>query len=47
MASWSGISSLPLSRVGRCVGISVEASIGDIEDSCRVWKSYVEAGYDG
>ena len=28
-------------------GISVEASIGDIVDSCRVWESYVEAGYDG
>ena len=28
-------------------GASVEASIGDIVDSCRVWESHTEAGYDG
>ena len=28
-------------------GISVEASIGDIVDSCRVWESHAEAGCDG
>ena len=28
-------------------GVSVEASIGDIVDSCRVWESHAEAGCDG
>ena len=28
-------------------GISVEASIGDIVDSCRVWESHAKAGCDG
>ena len=28
-------------------GISVDASIGDIVDSCRVWESHTEAGYGG
>ena len=28
-------------------GASVEASIGDIVDSCRVWESHTEAGYNG
>ena len=28
-------------------GASVEASIGDIVDSCRVWESHTEAGYGG
>ena len=28
-------------------GVSVEASIGDIVDSCRVWESHTEAGYGG
>ena len=28
-------------------GASVDASIGDIVDSCRVWESHTEAGYGG
>ena len=28
-------------------GASAEASIGDIVDSCRVWESHAEDGYDG
>ena len=28
-------------------GVSVEASIGDIVDSCRVWESHAQAGCDG
>ena len=28
-------------------GTSVDASIGDIVDSCRVWESHTEAGYGG
>ena len=28
-------------------GVSVEASIGDIVDSCRVWESHAKAGCDG
>ena len=28
-------------------GASAEASIGDIVDSCQVWKSHAEDGYDG
>ena len=34
MASWSGISSLPLSRVRHLDGVSVEASIADIVAGC-------------
>ena len=52
MTSWSGISSLPLSIASRALrrhldGVSVEASIGDIVDSCRIWESHTEAGYGG
>ena len=28
-------------------GVSVEVSIGDIVDSCRVWECHAEAGCDG
>ena len=28
-------------------GAAADASIGDIVDSCRVWESHTEAGYDG
>ena len=28
-------------------GVSAEASIGDIVDSCRVWESHADDGYDG
>ena len=28
-------------------GASAEASIGDIGESCRVWESHAEDGYDG
>ena len=28
-------------------GASAEMSIGDIVDSCRVWESHAEDGYDG
>ena len=28
-------------------GADADASIGDIVDSCRVWESHTEAGYNG
>ena len=42
------IAAQPSQALHRCLdGASAEASIGDIVDSCRVWESHAEDGYDG